>query len=135
MKSDSEEQVEDYNKFANQMTVATSTNEFLFTVWGAFFASLFIFGLSFSLILLGLIGVLWLTSLLFDPAYLLFRKIFRLKNLPLHSVKPPTLRAIFIFLMLVIPGFLVFIGIQGLLGGFGPINFGLIHVIIRYFLR
>lgn len=133
MKNDSKEQAEAYNKFAEQMTIATSTNGFLFSYFGISFALLMIFGISLSCISLGLIGGLWLMSSVFDPAYQLIIRLFRLKELPPYFVRPPTSRAIFLCIMLVIPGFLVFFGVQGLLGGYGPLNFSLVYELIRFF--
>lgn len=114
MKTDSQDQPNSYNEFAERLIVAMSTNEMIFRFFGISLFIMFTVGILFWCIIFGLFLGFELIALIFDPAYQLFRKFIHLQNVPPHLVKPPLSRIVASCISLVFPVIFIVIGVRGL---------------------
>jgi hypothetical protein len=106
-----------HNEFLRLFTRTVTTDNFFLGFLGVDALILIFFGYHIFFIALGLIYGYRILALTFDPPYRLLRSIFRFQALPPHLVKPSLRRTLFYCASLIIPAFLIFLGMAGLHNG------------------
>ena len=103
-----------HNEFLRLFTRTVTTDSFFLGFLGIDALILIFFGYHIFFITLGLIYGYRILAVTFDPPYRLLRLIFRFQTLPPHLVKPSLWRTLFYCASLIIPAFLIYLGIAGL---------------------
>jgi hypothetical protein len=106
-----------HDEFLRLFTRTVTTDSFFLGFLGIDVLILIFFGYHIFFIALGLIYGYRILAVTFDPPYRLLRSIFRFQTLPPHLVKPSPRRTLFYCASLLIPAFLIFLGIAGLQNG------------------
>ncbi|NOT05087.1 MAG: hypothetical protein HOP27_10865 [Anaerolineales bacterium] len=90
------------------------SNRFIFGFLGGSMLFMFVFGPWLYFIAVGLLWGLWTISMIFNAPYQLIIRIFRLEGMPQHLPKPNSSTMIYNLVNLIVPGYLVYMGIKAL---------------------
>ncbi len=90
------------------------SNRFIFGFLGSSMLFMFIFGPWIYIIAVGLLWGFWTISMIFNSPYQLIIRIFRLEDMPKHLPKPNSSTMIYNLVNLIVPAYLIYIGIKAL---------------------